>query len=367
VLRTAVATCILAAYFLGYVGPGSVRAQVTDAPQNEAAGATDQARALFQEGAELAKTGSWSAALQRFERSQALLPHPVTAYNLGYSERALGHVTRARRWFKLALGATSTVEVALPDDVAAAARRYETELNALVARRDVSDLPAGAALAVDGRPLDQAGEVDGRPLRVAGLCDPGVPEEVPTAFVLELDPGAHQFRVVYPGVGARELTQDAVAGSRASLSLAPLMPSARTSVSTFAAPRSPASEHAPWSAGSRLDESPRSGLRLAAYSTFGIGAAGILAGVTSGGIALAQRGKLAHDCEDKVCSGHGAGELARARTAADVATVTLSLGAVALATGLVLWLLATKQQRRGRHATGKLPWYGPYSSEISRF
>jgi hypothetical protein len=55
-----------------------------------------QARAAFAEGAARVGRADWAGALAAFERSAALRPHPVTTFNLGACERALGHYTRAR-------------------------------------------------------------------------------------------------------------------------------------------------------------------------------------------------------------------------------------------------------------------------------
>src|SRR5260221_14259973 len=62
-----------------------------------------EARRLFAEGASLADLGRWSEALEKFEASAALRPHATTTYDIGYCERALGHPTRAKRFFERAL------------------------------------------------------------------------------------------------------------------------------------------------------------------------------------------------------------------------------------------------------------------------
>src|SRR4051794_23601762 len=59
----------------------------------------EEAREQFAAGAELVKAAKWSEALTSFERSFALVPHPVTLFNVGACERALGSYARARRTF----------------------------------------------------------------------------------------------------------------------------------------------------------------------------------------------------------------------------------------------------------------------------
>src|SRR5215472_10152804 len=94
------------------------------APASEDA-ATLQARAFFNEGTDKAHRGEWSLALAAFQRSWALHPHAVTAYNIGYTERALGRYTRARKMFGEAFAESAAHGgVELPQELAAAAKMY---------------------------------------------------------------------------------------------------------------------------------------------------------------------------------------------------------------------------------------------------
>src|SRR5689334_11721443 len=95
----------------------------------EADAATLQARALFSEGTDKAHRGEWSLALAAFQRSWSLHPHAVTAYNIGYCERALGRYTRARKMFGEAFAESAAHGgVELPQELAAAAKTYLAEL-----------------------------------------------------------------------------------------------------------------------------------------------------------------------------------------------------------------------------------------------
>src|SRR5688572_3731947 len=77
-----------------------------------------RAREAFRLGSTLARQGQWQDALAAYERSAELRPHPVTTYNLGYVERALGHLTRSRKFLELALEqGPSAGSEPLPEDL----------------------------------------------------------------------------------------------------------------------------------------------------------------------------------------------------------------------------------------------------------
>jgi Tfp pilus assembly protein PilF len=83
--------------------PGNAQAHVRLAETCQRAGDVAGARTAFERGATLAQEGRWSDALTQFELSASLRPHATTTYNIGFCERALGHPTRAKKYFKEAL------------------------------------------------------------------------------------------------------------------------------------------------------------------------------------------------------------------------------------------------------------------------
>jgi hypothetical protein len=83
--------------------------------------------------------------------------------------------------------------------------------------------------------------------------------------------------------------------------------------------------------------------RVPLYVALGVGAAGLATGAVAGGIAVAQMSKLRDTCPNHACSGSGSTNLARADTAADVATVGFIVGGVGGATAAVIWLLSPKE------------------------
>jgi hypothetical protein len=160
----------------------------------------DEAREQFAAGAELVKSAKWSEALTAFERSFALVPHPVTLFNIGACERALGSYARARRTLartrELDRAATTGT---LPDSARSDIDAFLAEIAAILVTVDVHLDPPSATIAVDGRPLETTN--DGPPPTLtAGLAAPGPGQAPPAAdFRLELDPGAHVLVLARPG------------------------------------------------------------------------------------------------------------------------------------------------------------------------
>src|SRR5687768_5799087 len=58
-----------------------------------------EARAEFRRGAGHVEKGEWAEALTTFEKSNAARRHPVTTFNIGVCQRAMGLYTRARQTF----------------------------------------------------------------------------------------------------------------------------------------------------------------------------------------------------------------------------------------------------------------------------
>jgi hypothetical protein len=168
----------------------------------------ERARAEFAAGAELVKAAKWSEALGAFERSFALVPHPVTLFNVGACERALGSYARARRTLARTLELDRAGDGgALPESARGDVAAFLAEIAAILVTVDVHLDPPSATIAVDGRPLEEtsAGPV---PTLTAGLAAPGPGLPPPSGeFRLELDPGAHVLvlsRIGFEDVVRRE-------------------------------------------------------------------------------------------------------------------------------------------------------------------
>src|SRR5262249_2464224 len=148
-------------------------------------------------GASLVREAKWSEALASFERSFALVAHPVTLFNIAACERALGNYTRARRDL-LRVGGLD-VDGALPAAVRADVQAFLSQISAILVTVDVHPEPASAAITVDGRPLEAT--APGPPqVFTAGILPSGLGRTLDaSSFRVELDPGAHVFVITRPG------------------------------------------------------------------------------------------------------------------------------------------------------------------------
>ncbi len=174
-----------------------------------------EARAEYVRGNELAKSTQWAQALAAFERSNQLKPHPLTTYNMGVCERALGRFTRAHALFVAALASVDTAPGQMPQSRIEEARGYTKEIEDALVRLDVRLDPADVAVAVDGRPLVFTGDT-----ATAGVAPPAAPQAAPRAtFPLVIDPGTHVFRFVAKGHADVLVTKTYAAGEKTRLDI----------------------------------------------------------------------------------------------------------------------------------------------------
>jgi hypothetical protein len=180
---------------------------------------TAQARDEFVRGTDFVHKEQWAEALSAFERSAKLRPHAVTTYNIGTCQRALGRYTLARKTLRRALDDnTAAGGSQLPNDVVEDIKARIAQLDGLLAAADVKLDPAGAAIAVDGRPLDP--DPSDPSVLVAGVRDPGAGAPPPVAsFKLMLDPGAHLITLSRKGYADAFVNQTFRPGSTTPLPL----------------------------------------------------------------------------------------------------------------------------------------------------
>jgi hypothetical protein len=285
-------------------------------------------------GTALTKEGQWVEALAQFERSARLHPHAVTTYDIGFCERALGRYTRARRSFGRALSAGGE----LPADLAAEARGYLAEIESRLSRALVALHPEGAAVAVDGRPLEVVAAEGPHVELVAGTRDPGPAEIVPRSFSLVIDPGPHVIVVRAAGAPERVVTRTFDAGATVPLVL---------DVGPAPAPPKPAPPARSWRAG--------------AIAAFSGGALGLGAAALFGGLALGKRNDLEGVCAAR-CP-HTAQPTVDAMNAfAGASTAGAVVAGVGAALGTVLWIAAPSREPAPRGPAGL--WIGPSRVEV---
>lgn len=186
---------------------------VSDAPN------VVKARELFVKGTTLVQSAQWAEALDAFEQSNELRPHPTTVYNIGACERALGRYTVARDRLQRAISPESSANGKLPESLRTEAKGYLAELDRLLVRVDLIVAPTDASITVDGRPL-AATQSDEGAIAVAGILAPGRggPLFAGRASVV-LDPGTHLITLSRKGYDDQLITKTFKPGSRQGLML----------------------------------------------------------------------------------------------------------------------------------------------------
>jgi hypothetical protein len=276
----------------GTAGPAS--AAPADVPPEPPADdpQVERARGAFMLGASLAREGQWKDALAAFERAAEIRPHAVTTYNLGYVERALGRLTRAKVRLEAALREELMPEDRrLPGDLVVLARGYLAEIDEKLARVSITLRDADLAIAVDGRPLEPLPGKQGETgILVAGTAPSGPPARPPrSSFLLLVDPGDHVFVTSTPGGGERTLHQDFASGVRTILELGD--------------PSKPAPKQSASGGRSSRDEGtkPGSSKTTLMWTAYGIGALGVVAGSMFGLLAYDLDKTLEGSCLGKIC------------------------------------------------------------------
>jgi hypothetical protein len=179
-----------------------------------------RARELFARGASLVQTAQWAEALGAFEESSRLRPHPITTYNIGACQRALGRYTLARAKLERALDGEPGIPAKLPESLRAEAKAYLAEIERVLVQVDLTISPRDASLAIDGRPLEVVDRADGRRVVVAGLRSAGRGEVLANASVeLVLDPGTHLITLSRKGFSDQLVTRTFKPGMRQKLVL----------------------------------------------------------------------------------------------------------------------------------------------------
>lgn len=303
-----------------FLGTATSVAEPADAPHSEQV-RRDRARELFTRGAELATEERYQEALAAFEQSARLFPHASTSYNIAFSERALGRVTRARKHLRDAIARDARhAGKELTPEQRAASEQLLAELEQRVARVRITLEPATLRLAVDGRPLE-TGE---RGVMLAGTREPGDPETPSTgSFEVLLDPGAHVFSLADQH-GHRQFVEERFASGENG----PIVLTLDTERALLdrGAPQPPY-----WQ-----------GRRIGAVALGGVGLAGLAVGV---GLAVSA-GSLWSDAQEACptesrCPDDRGQELSsEALQHGNLATAAFVVGGAALAGSALLWLTA---------------------------
>jgi hypothetical protein len=304
--RPRAASCLLATTLLLGLGVALV------SPPARAQSAEDQAtaRALFNEGRQLMRAGSYDRACSKLEAASKLYPGSGVLLNLGDCYEHVGRTASA--WTEFAEAASAAERESRADDLAEAKRRQtalEPKLSRLAVR--VPRETPGIVVKRDGTALDRAAW--GTPIPV--------------------DPGTHGVTAEAPGhvawSGSVLVAEHTDTASIDVPELAP-MPVAQAAppIATPGAPAVTTGDSAPagdyWTA-----------RRVASASLTGLG----LVGMGIGG-AMVIVAKSKDDTARGESSPQRSTDSANAVSLGNAATVVTSLGAGIAACGLLFWLTA---------------------------
>ncbi|MFN7147576.1 MAG: tetratricopeptide repeat protein [Myxococcota bacterium] len=291
-LRRAAAALILASALL----PTSAHAQVD--PKK------GSARELTVEGYALLDKKDYAAAVDRFERAEALFHAPTILLGLARAYVGLGKLASAHEMYNRV--AHETVAPDASEAFVNAVNDAKRELAALAPR-----VP-GLLITIKG-PSDPKVTVDGVDVPRAAL---GVKWPV--------DPGQHVVKVTAAGFLPREASVTAAEGKASPVNLA---------LEVDPNDRPPSAEVPFWS-----------GRRIAGAAVGGVGIAGAIVGAITCGLTLAKASSAKSHCkvsgETTACDPTGLSLRSDARTLANVSNVALVAGGAALAAGVIVFATA---------------------------
>jgi len=288
------------------------------------------AEALFEEGRRLVASGSFAEACPKFADSQRLDPSPGTLLNLASCYEKVGRTATAWATYR---EAASAANAAGRTEYVATAQRHAEALAPRLARLTVQvEHPlAGLQISRDGVRIDPAA----------------------WSLPIPIDPGNHTIEATAPGYKAWASSVDvAQDGAQASVTIPVLEalapePGAGAAVTVPPAPIAPPP---PAPVPPPPEESHAgSGQRLIGLGLAGVGVVGLgLAGVFSILAKNQYNTSLGH-CQagnPGLCDATGVQQRDGARSLGDAASVAVSVGAAALAGGLVIWLTAPSSAAR---------------------
>ncbi len=266
----------------------------------------DEARTHFQNGRKLYESGRSAEALVELRASEERMSSPNTTLLIaqalqqkGDRVAALGVYERAKREAELRVQTGETRFRPTMDEAAASIAALHRELGEIIVR--APEVPAGATLLLDGKPLDDT--AGGRALELRAWHEPS-----PATIDLRA-PGREDAHVI------------AAVRAGTTVEIALVLPAAAPRATTPPASRSPSS--------------PPPATIVAA----GVGVTGFALFGVFGAMSLSARDALAGCAGSCPRSVENLDRISRGKTDQIVANVSITVGGVALATAGALWIL----------------------------
>jgi hypothetical protein len=304
-------------------------------------GHAQDAQALFDEGLANMKAGHFKLGCALIKRSLDVDARPGTVFTLAECYSKAGKYASAVSFYDHFIA----IYEAMPKD-----QQEPQQARADVSRTERTRLVAQVAwLTVIVPPLEPPGVV----VTLDG-------EEFPASLfgiATAIDPGPHVFTTRVPDGPLIEQRVDIAPGERKSINLDVRNPNASEPSQPAAA--QPSTPDTP-------DRQRSHPLVPWMWTSFGIGAAGLITGTVTGVMLLQERAKIMEECPTSgrqpdgtiPCKDGGYAAVARARdTLAPLTTVALSVGAAGVAAGVVLLILDANSGSSSRTAA-TLPLIG---------
>lgn len=303
----------------------------------------DDAKVQWQQGIALFNEGEMEQAAILFRKAYELKPSYKILWNLAQAESELRHYAAALAAYKRYL-ADGGSEV--PADRIVATEEEIKRLNALVGSIDVQDTPDGAAVIVDK-------EERGR-------------SPLPAPVFVEI--GKHEVRVEHQGHVLLERVVTVAGGDQVALkvesTLADAMPPPQAAEPEAPPPGTQVAAPEPAAPSEPAPERKKSPLMAWGWGTAGIGAALLVAGGVTGGVAMSKDGELADACPGATCADESDLDLEKSRDALALATdVLLPAGGAFLVTGAVLLIVGWKRSSGGAEQLADATRFLPYAGD----
>ncbi len=290
------------------------------------------AEALFKRGVSDMQAGRFDSGCPAIAESYRLDPRPGALFTLAECENKRGRIATASARYDEYLRLVATLPAAQRDrhkDRVAIANREKAALDPAVPRLTLTlpaDAPAGTIVTRDGTAVGQAA------LGVA----------------LPVDPGEHVITTEAPHGKRREERITVARGENRSYELVvdvvPL-PAPPPHAREGDVPRAPPAK--PTAAATPQEEKPvGNGQRIAAYAVGGVGAAALVVGAVTGGLALAAKSTVDANCDGESCNQDGLDAAQRGKILGNTSTAMFAIGLAGVGAGLALFFTAPRAEPR---------------------
>ena len=297
----------------------------------------DRARTLAQDAADLLEDKKYADALDRAQQAEALYHAPIHLYMMAQAYEGMSRYADAVATYEKLVA--EPLPASAPTPFKEAQNQAKSRLNALQARVPslmvrVHGVPAGKATAtVDGKPFDLE----------AGIA-------------MRLDPGEHEVKVI--AEGEQPFVKKVSLPDRGGVTL----------VEARLGKDAPAEQPEPtFTPTAPADEGVKRPSRAPAIVAFGIGAVGIGVGAVTGVMFLGRLGDLKDRCPENRCAAEDQEEIDSTGLLGNISTIGFGVGAAGVIAGVVLLAVGSGSKKTAARAPSSAevrPWIGVGSAGV---